>query len=99
MHELYEIRDKLTDELKDIGKNGITSGSLEKIDTLAHSIKNIDKIIECDEDGYSGRAYPDYHRSYRGRMRDGMGRYSGHADDKESIRREIRELEDRLNKM
>ena len=86
MHELYELRDKLCDELKEQGRKGISSGTIGTIDTLAHAIKNVDKIIECDEgDEYSGRAYPDgmgvYRHSYaRGRMgapRDRMGRYSG----------------------
>lgn len=109
MHELYELRDKLCDELKEQGRKGISSGTIGTIDTLAHAIKNVDKIIECDEgDEYSGRAYPDgmgvYRHSYaRGRMgapRDRMGRYSGSdAEDKESIRREIKSLEDRLNRM
>ena len=99
MHELYELRDKLCDELKEQGKKGISSGTIGTIDTLAHAIKNVDKIIEDDEYGYSSRPYDD--GVYRGRSYRGYAsrdrRYSG--DDKESIRREIKELEDRLNKM
>jgi len=108
MNKLYDLRDKLCDELTSFSDKGVSSGNLSTIDTLAHAIKNVDKIIEVEEDGgYSNRAYPDgmggsYRHSYaRGRMnapRDRMGRYSG-DDDKESIRREIRSLEDRLNKM
>ena len=81
MHEMYELRDKLCDELKDVSRNGVTTSNLGTIDTLAHAIKNIDKIIVMDDgEGYSERSYPDgmggsYRRSYA-RRRDSMGRYS-----------------------
>lgn len=84
MHELYELRDKLCDELKEQTRKGVTSGNLSMIDTLTHSIKNIDKIIEVDEGGeYSSRSYPDgmggsYRRSY---ARRNMGRYSDYSRD------------------
>lgn len=64
MKELYELRDKLCDELKNYGKKEMSTGSLDVIDKLAHAVKNIDKIINEGE-GYSGR--------------DSRGRYSrGH---------------------
>lgn len=76
----------LCDELKEYGKKGeLTAGSLSTVDTLAHALKNLDKVIE-DEDGYSnhypyGGSYDMGGRgSYRGsyaRRRDSMGRYSG----------------------
>lgn len=83
MKELKELRDMLCDELKEYGKKGeLTAGSLSTVDTLAHALKNLDKVIE-DEDGYSNH-YPYYGGSYdmggRGsyaRRRDRMGRYSG----------------------
>lgn len=80
MKELHELREMLCDELKEYGKKGeLSAGSLSTIDTLAHALKNLDKVIE--DDGYSGyyrHAYDDgmsrgYDRSYR---RDSMGRYS-----------------------
>ena len=88
MNELKELRDMLCDELKEYGKKGdkLSAGSLSTIDTLAHALKNLDKVIEEDE-GYSGH-YPyyggsydmggrgPYRGSYAGR-RDSMGRYSG----------------------
>lgn len=53
--ELCTLRDKLTDELISEGKK---DGTLNNLDTLAHTIKNINKIIECEEkDGYSARPY------------------------------------------
>lgn len=61
MHDLYELKEKLCDELKDYGSKEVTAASLEFIDKLAHAIKNIDKIIEAyeEEEGYSSRSYPD----------------------------------------
>lgn len=84
MHELYELRDMLCKELKEYGKKGdLSAGTLDIVDKLSHAIKNLDKIIEVDEEGYSGAyygggSYED--RNYRGRSyarrRDSMGRYS-----------------------
>ena len=68
MHELYELKDKLTKELEEYGSQEMSSGSLEVIDKLAHAIKNICKIIESSEDEeYSERG------SYR--MSRNRGRY------------------------
>ena len=87
MKELYELRDKLCDELKEYSKKSI---NLDTVDKLSHTIKNLDKIIESYEmEGYSGDM-PNYggHYNYamaddrysnaRGRnaKRDSMGRYS-----------------------
>ena len=69
MKELYELRDRLCDELKTYGKKDMSAGSLDVVDKLTHAIKNLDKIIDADE-GYSGMD-----RSYA-RRRDSMGRYS-----------------------
>ena len=89
MKELYEIKEKLCDELKEYGKKDMSAGSLDVVDKLTHTIKNLDKIIETyEEEGYSGsyNRMPNYDyamatdgRSYaRGRnaRRDSMGRYS-----------------------
>lgn len=83
MDELYNLKDMLCEELEKIASKGeLTAGSLETVDTLAHALKNLDKIIEAKEDdGYSGRYYDgSYRGSYaRGRTnarRDSMGRYS-----------------------
>ncbi len=95
MHELYEIKDMLMDELKQYANKGeLTSSTLEVVDKLSHSIKNICKIIDAyeEDEGYSGN-YPIYGGSYRmnhsyarGRRgnvrRDSMGRYS--RDDRYS---------------
>lgn len=110
MHELYELRDKLCDELKNYGTKEVTASNLEVIDKLAHATKNLDKVIEAyEEEGeYSSRSYPDgmggSYRGYsraRGRMnapRDSRGRYSG-ADDVESVKHEVRRLMEKIDKM
>lgn len=88
MHELYELKDKLCDELEEYGSKEMTAGSLEVIDKLANTIKNLGKIIkmyEESEDGYSndmggmgmpyGRSYGgSYARGGRGGNRGGGGR-------------------------
>ena len=78
MHELYELKEMLCKELEEYGKKGeLTTGSLEVVDKLAHTIKNLDKIIEMSEgEEYSG--YYDMARgSYaRGGNRGGRGSYA-----------------------
>lgn len=81
MHELYELKEKLCDELKEYGGKEMSAGSLEVIDKLAHATKNLDKIIEAYEEqegGYSSRSYPDgMGGSYRGYSREGYNSYRG----------------------
>lgn len=88
MHAMYELKDMLCKELDEYGEKGeLTAGSLEIVDKLAHTIKNLETIIAMEE-GSSGR-YDDSGRydesgrrsSYargRGRYarRDSMGRYA-----------------------
>ena len=114
MHELYELKEKLCDELKEYGGKDLSAGTLDVVDKLAHAVKNIDKIIEVYEDegeGYSSRTYPDgMGGSYRGRMgrsyargrmnarRDNMGRYSG-DDEIEAVKADARRPADKIDKM
>ena len=90
MHEeLYDVYEKLCDELCEYGKQDLNMENLKTIDTLAHAGKNVKKLMECEEGG--SYAYYDedprntalgsMRGSYRGsyRMsgkRDCMGRYS-----------------------
>ena len=81
MKELYELKEKLVDELKDYGKMEMTSSNLEKIDKLAHAAKNVCKIIDESDEGNSGYYSRTGHiydgRSFRNSYRrDSMGRYS-----------------------
>ena len=94
MKELYELKEKLVDELKDYGKMEMTSANLDKIDKLAHAAKNVCKIIDDSDEGNSGY-YPHTGRIYDGRSfrnsyrRDSMGRYS-----RDGLADKLRELMD-----
>lgn len=66
MHELYELKEMLCKELEECGQKGeLTAGSLEVVDKLANTIKNLCKIINMYED--------DEYSSREGSYEDGMG--------------------------
>lgn len=74
MHKIYELKDKLCDELEEYGEKKLDAGTLDVVDKLAHTIKNLDKIIESyeEEQGYSrdmydGMVYEDHGRGMEGR--------------------------------
>lgn len=75
MDAIYELKDMLCEELEEYGKKDkLDVGGLEIVDKLAHTIKNLDKIIESYEDeGYS-EAY--YDGSYEGTGNMGTGSYA-----------------------
>lgn len=77
MHKLYELKDKLMDELESYADNGkITPTDAEAIKYLSSSVDHICNIVKDaeEEDGYSGRMYPDgMGGSYRGYAREGRG--------------------------
>lgn len=105
MDALYELKDMLCEELEEYGKKDkLDVGSLEIVDKLTHTIKNLDKIIEnYEDDGYSSDMYDgtyarrmdgmrgtSYARGRRGNVRrDSMGRYSR---DSKGMAHELREL-------
>lgn len=71
MQKMEELRDMLCKELDKITQKGeLSTGSLDVIDKLTHSIKSIDTIMAMEDAGYSNDGY-----SYA-RRRDSMGRYS-----------------------
>lgn len=78
MHALYDLKEMLCKELEEYGKKGeLSAGTLEIVDKLAHTIKNLDKIIEAyEESEYSSRAYNSYRNSYRNNSYDDMGSYA-----------------------
>lgn len=87
MHELYELKEKLIDELKEYGSKEMSAGSLDVIDKLAHATKNLCKIIESYEDeGYSERY--DYRGGSYARRRDSRGRYASRRGGDSSYRGE-----------
>ena len=93
MHGIYELKEMLCKELEEYGTKGeLSTGTLDIVDKLAHSVKNLDKIIESYEEDEGSYAYDDgmmyeggrsmrrggsYARG-RGRnaRRDSRGRYS-----------------------
>ena len=99
MHELHELKEMLCKELEEYGKKGeLSAGTLDIVDKLAHTIKNLDKIIEVYEgEDYSnapymrsyrnGRSYED--RSYA-RRRD--GRYSSEGYSRNDITDRLKSL-------
>ena len=88
MHKMEELKEMLVDELERLTKKGeLTSGGIDVIDKLTHSIKSIDTILAME--GYSGR--DNYGNDYSGTgysyaRRDSRGRYS-------------RDLKDELHRM
>jgi len=106
MHEIYELKERLLKELEEYGRKGdLSTGSLDVVDKLAHTVKNLCKILEEDE-GYSngmrnyadGRMYNDGRSYARGRnaRRDSMGRYSRneYSYDSEGMVDQLRDLMD-----
>ena len=90
MKELYELKEKLCDELKGYSKKDISSGTLDVVDKLAHAAKNVDKLIESSERGYSN-AYVNRYDNSRDMYsrRDNMNRrdgYSYHGDMMDELR-------------
>lgn len=63
MHELYELKDKLLQELEEYGSKELSAGTLDVVDKLSHAVKNLCKIIEMKEDD----------EEYSGDMMGGMG--------------------------
>jgi hypothetical protein len=85
MHDLYKLKDMLLEELKSYGQGKeLTTGSLEMVDKLAHTVKNLCKICEsAEEEEYSRADGSMADGSYRGsyRMR------GSYADEGGSYRR------------
>ena len=81
MHALYDLKEMLCKELEEYGKKELSAGSLSTIDTLAHAIKNIDKIIEADDGSY-------YRGSYARGRRDGYSRKGDIVDRLHDLARE-----------
>lgn len=72
MHELYQLKSMLMNELKEYGKrNELSAGSLETIDKLAHAVKNLCKVIDSMDESEGGSSYR--RGSYDGGSYDGGG--------------------------
>lgn len=112
MHEIYELKERLCDELKEYGKKGdLDVGTLDVVDKLSRTVKNLGKIIDkYEESEYSyenGMPYTDgmsYARNGRrsgryssARRRDSMGRYSRRVGYSMDNKEMIEELRDLMN--
>ena len=58
MEKIYELKEKLCEELDKVSeemvrKPGLNAGDLEFAHMLSDTIKNIDKIDRLEDDGYS----------------------------------------------
>jgi len=77
MHKLYDLKEKLIGELEDYSENGkYSKEDVEAIKYMASAVDHICNIVKDaeEDDGYSGRMYPDgMGGSYRGYSRDGRG--------------------------
>jgi hypothetical protein len=103
MKELRELRERLCDELKDYSKRDITGSSLDVVDKLAHTVKNLDKIIDAYDGEYSGHYMPwvyddgrgmnrgSYRGSY-GHNRGADGRYVSRGYSRGDLASKMREL-------
>ena len=107
MHEIHELKEMLCEELEKYGAKGdLSAGELEIVDKLAHTVKNLGKIIELydEEEEYSGNMGMSYQRGNRGSSyargrgrnarRDSMGRYSseGYSRAAEDMKDQLRRL-------
>ena len=78
MHRLHELKEILCGELEEYASKGkMDVGMLDVVDKLAHTIKNLDKIIEKYEDEeYSGNYMAGGSYEGRGGSYARGGRYS-----------------------
>lgn len=91
MHELYNLKEMLVEELARYGgSQDLSISTLEIIDKLAHAAKNVEKVIECyDSQTYSKRDREG--NSYR-RGRAMNGRFV--SRDSSSMVHQLREMAD-----
>lgn len=107
MHKLYELKEKLMEELEDYAENGkFSKDDVEAIKYTASAIDHICNIVERSDEEYSGEMmggsyrYPmNYRRggSYargRGRnaRRDSMGRYTNNGSSYAEAEEMVEEL-------
>ena len=98
MHKLYMLRDTLCEELEEVAKKeSISTSDLDTIDKLAHSIKNLDKIL-MGEGSYNSYGY-DGSYARRGRDGDGDGRYNEGRSRDYSRENYSRDMKEKLRRM
>lgn len=114
MHALYKLKDMLCQELEEYGERGeLSAGSLEIVDTLAHAIKNLDRVIMAKEEemegsyegsyeGGSNRSYRSYDDGYSSRRgRDSRGRYTSRRgySRADDMAQQLKTLAEQMEKM
>lgn len=58
MDKLYQLKEMLCEELESYADRDLSATTMKSIDTLAHAIKNICKVIEAaEEESYSSASY------------------------------------------
>ena len=88
MHDMYELRDMLCEELDKVTKKGeLSAGSLDIVDKLTHSIKSIDTIIAMDEYSEDDGMMP-YESYARGGNRGGNRGGGNRGNSRENRRRD-----------
>ena len=88
MHKLYDLKEKLLDELEMYsGKGNLSKDDVETIKYLSSAVDHICNIVEDMDGDYSGRG------SYA-RRRDARGRYSseGYSRAEDDFMHEMRSL-------
>ena len=82
MHEIYELKEMLCEELEKYGSKGdLNAGELEIVDKLAHAVKNLGKIIEMyEEEEYSGEGMSYQRGGNRGGGNRGGGNRGGSSN-------------------
>ena len=86
MHKLYELKEKLIEELEDYSENGkFSKEDVESIKYITSAVDHICNILErADEEGYSGNMGGSYARGSRGGSyarggRGGANQYGSYA--------------------
>ena len=94
MHALYKLKDMLCEELEAIGEEErLDARTLATVDTLAHALKNLDRVIMAKEEEMEGGSFDDggsfrsyeggsnqsYEGSYEGSNRGSYRSYDGYS--------------------
>jgi hypothetical protein len=98
MHKLEELKQRLCDELSEYAdRSKLDAQTLEVVDKLAHTVKNLDKIIE--NTGYSGTRRRYAYDGQNGYSMNRNGYYSGDdsyngysMDSMQDIKKELRDI-------
>ena len=80
------VEEQIGDLSRKIRNNGMSSGDLDALDKLTHTLKSLKAVLAMDDDGYSGRMRGSY-------KRDSRGRYSSeHGYSRTNLADRMREL-------